>query len=266
MQHGIILEIQGFGVLAQAPSTLTQSGYAIRWSSDPDTPPDAPVHVLKGHDEVKRFLELGVDRRFVKSEFIRLIPAQLEEGSNRVSREEAVRLGVSEELLNTVRAALVISGNSAQGPVMDEIEWVGTRSEYAEGTHMREAFLHAQQRGIKSPAIFPHTDRGHLLRASTFMENFITSYRPSLLAAELVRKVLDTNLAKLDVSSIHPERAKQYLGEIKRAVMDWQQQQEYNLPSVKENFTEMKKAQDQLEAMPPAQSPTAPKSKGPTLN
>lgn len=264
MRNGTILQIKGMGIPVQAPSGRNMEGYEVRWSSDPEVPHDAPAHVLIGHDEVKRFLELAVDRRFVEANLITLTPVQVPEEVNAMSRSQTLKAGINPDNWNVVRVALIISGNSARGPVMDELEWVGTRDEYSQGNHMREAFLHAQHRGIKSPAIFPHTDSGHLLRAAEFMSEFRAQYRPSLRASERMAQVLEANLVNIDLQNIHPDRAKHYLLEIQRATQNLRDQRLHNLEDLGMADAMLKRrAQDDLDALPDTH---AKRSTGPTLN
>lgn len=262
MRDGLILQIKGMGIPVQAPTERNQDGYEIRWSSDPEVPDDAPAHVLIGADEVKRFLELGVDRRFIDAKLINLTPVQVEDGCNSMTRAESLVAGINPDNWNTVRIAMVISGKSNRGPVMDEYEWVGTRDEYNQGTHMRETFLHAQHRGITSPAIFPSTNSGHLMRASQFMATFREQYRPSLRATETMARVLEANLVNLDVQALNPDRAKHYLGEIQRAVQNLRDQRLVNLEELGlRDAMSQRSSQDDLDSMPsPRRKP------GPTLN
>jgi hypothetical protein len=264
MRNGTILQIKGLGVPVQAPSGRNMDGYEVRWSSDPEVPNDAPAHVLIGHDEVKRFLELAVDRRFIEANLITLTPVQVEDETNSMDRSKTLLAGINPDNWNVVRVALIISGTSTRGPVMDQLEWVGTRPEYAQGNHMREAFLHAQHRGIKSPAIFPHTDSGHLQRAADFISEFRAQYRPSLRASERMAQVLEANLVNLDVANIHPDRAKHYLLEIQRATQNVREQRMNNMEDMGMADALLKRrAQDDLDALPVA---SAKRNPGPTLN
>jgi len=263
MRNGTILQIKGMGIPVQAPSGRNMDGYEVRWSSDPEVPQDAPAHVLIGHEEVKRFLELAVDARFVAANLITVTPVQVEDDRNSMSRPQTLLAGINPDNWNVVRVALIISGNSARGPVMDELEWVGTRDEYTQGNHMREAFLHAQHRGIKSPAIFPHTDTGHLLRAAEFMSEFRAQYRPSLRASERLAQVLEANLVSIDLTDIHPDRAKHYLIEIQRATQNLREQRMNNLEDMgMEDALLKRRAQDDLDTLPAR----AKRNAGPTLN
>jgi hypothetical protein len=266
MRTGTILQIKGMGIPVQAPSERNMEGYEVRWSSDPEVPVDSPAHVLIGHDEVKRFLELAVDRRFIEANLITVTPVQVPQDSNSMSRADSIKFGINPDNWNTVRVALVISGNSARGPVMDDLEWVGTRDEYSQGDHMREAFIHAQQRGIKAPAIYPHTNPGHLLRAAEFMSNFREQYRPSLRATETMARVLEANLASLDVQSLHPDRAKHYLGEIQRATLNLRDQRLANIDEMGMADAMLRRhAQDDLQAL--GDQPQPPRTpRGQTLN
>lgn len=264
MRNGTILQIKGMGVPVQAPSGRNMEGYEVRWSSDPEVPHDAPAHVLIGHEEVKRFLELAVDRRFVEANLITLTPVQVDDETNSMDRSKTLLAGINPDNWNLVRVALIISGNSARGPVMAELEWMGNRQEYAQGNHMREAFLHAQHLGIKSPAIFPHTDSGHLQRAADFMSEFRAQYRPSLRASERMAQVLEANLVNIDLTNIHPDRAKHYLLEIQRATQNVREQRMNNMEDLGMADAMLKRrAQDDLDALPTANSK---RSTGPTLN
>lgn len=264
MRNGTILQIKDMGVPVQAPSGRNMDGYEVRWSSDPEVPHDAPAHVLIGHEEVKRFLELAVDRRFIEANLITLTPVQVDDETNSIDRSKTLLAGINPDNWNVVRVALIISGNSARGPVMDQLEWVGTRSEYAQGNHMREAFLHAQHRGIKSPAIFPHTDSGHLQRAAEFMSEFRAQYRPSLRASERMAQVLEANLVNADLTNIHPDRAKHYLLEIQRATQNVREQRVNNMEDMGMADALLKRrAQDDLDALP---TTSAKRNPGPTLN
>ncbi|MCF6783715.1 hypothetical protein [Stutzerimonas stutzeri] len=264
MRNGTILQIKGMGIPVQSASDRNMEGYEVRWSSDPQVHPDSPAHVLIGHEEVKRFLELAVDRRFIEANLLTVTPVQVDDNVNSMSRSEALEAGINPDNWNVVRVALIISGSSSLGPVMDELEWVGTRDEYAQGSHMREAFLHAQHRGIKSPTIIPHTDSGHLLRAAEFMTEFRSQFRPSLRASERMAQVLESNLVNLDLANVHPDKAKHYLVEIQRATRNLREQKLLNLEEIGMVEAVLKRqAQDDLDSLPNA-SPK--RSQGPTLN
>jgi len=264
MLNGTILQIKGMGIPVQSSSDRNMEGYEVRWSSDPQVHPDSPAHVLIGHDEVKRFLELAVDRRFIEANLLTVTPVQVADNTNSMSRTEALAAGINPDNWNVVRVALIISGSSTLGPVMDELEWVGTRDEYAQGNHMREAFLHAQYRGIKSPAIFPHTDSGHLLRAAAFMTEFRSQFRPSLRASERMAQALESSLVNIDLTDIHPDRAKHYLLEIQRATQNLREQRLHNLEDTgMADAMLQRQAQDDLDSLPKA---SAKRPSGPTLN
>lgn len=265
MRNGIIIQIKGLGVPVQAPSQRNQEGYEIRWSSDPEVPENAPTHVLIGSTELQRFLELAVDRRFVVADLIQLTQVLVPDDRNSLTRIEAVAAGIHPDNWNTVRVALVISGNAARGPVMDEIEWIGTRDEYFEGTHLREAFDHAQRRGIKSPSIFPHTESGHILRAAEFLGEFRRQMKPSLRAAETMTHVLEENLCGLDLTNINPDRAAHYLREIQRAFIAHRDQQFMELEDTGRIEGQMKhKAKAELDEL--NEISTQRISKGPRLH
>lgn len=219
MRNGIIIEIKGLGIPVQAHSTRNSQEMEVRWSSDPDIPVDAPAHVLIGHKELQRFVELAVDRRFAVADLMKLTPVELESGKNAISRTAAIAAGVNPDNWDLVRVALVISGNGTRGSVIDQIEWIGSREEHNEGGHLREAFAHAQRRGIKAPAIFTHGDRdcGHLLQAAEFINGFRRQLKPSLHAADVLTRALETNLCSLDLTRINPDRAAHYLREIQAA-------------------------------------------------
>lgn len=262
MRQGLIVQIKGLGVPVQSPSTRNQEGFEVRWSSDPEVPGDAPAHVLIGQDELQRFLELAVDRRFVVADLLTLTPVTVPEDSNALSRLESIEMGIHPDNWNTVRVALVISGNASRGPVMDEIEWVGTREEYTEGTHMREAFEHAIRRGIRSPSIFPHTESGHILRAAEFLTDFRRQMKPSLRASEMMTNVLEANLVGLDLTHINADRAKHYLQEIQRALVQVRRQRIHELDDTGRLEAEMKRrAQDDRSALDQSAAPAAQPSR-----
>lgn len=219
MRNGIIIEIKGLGIPVQVHSLRNSQETEVRWSSDPDVPVDAPAHVLIGHKELQRFIELAVDRRFVVADLMKLTPVELESGKNTVSRNAAIAAGVSPDNWDLVRVALVISGNGARGSVADQIEWVGSREEHNEGGHLREAYAHAQRRGIKAPAIFTHADHdcGQILQAAEFFHEFRRQLKPSLHATDVLTRALETNLCSLDLARINPDRAAHYLREIQTA-------------------------------------------------
>lgn len=228
-QQGVLLQIKGMGVPVQAPSTQHATGYTIRWSSDPEVPHDAPVHVLFGQQQVKRFLQLAVDPRFITADLVNILSVSVPDDCNSLSRSEAIEAGVSPDNWSNVRVALVIVGKSRLGVISDQMEWLGSRDDYASGCHMQEAFQHAQRRGITSPSIIPHTDPGHLLRAANFMEEFRRQYRPSLRASEIMFRQLQATLVDLDIAKLHPDRCKHYLREIQTSVQDMRNQQLINL-------------------------------------
>lgn len=225
MPNGLIVQVKGLGVPVQMLSERNHSGYEVRWSSDPEVPASADVHVLIGHDELQRFMGLAVDSRFMAADLITLTPVVVEDGCTSVSRQKAVQAGVNPESLNMLRVALVVSGNASLGSVMDEIEWIGSREEYAQGDHLREGRMHAMHRGIKAPSIFPHTESGPVLRAAEFISDFRRQMKPSLHATETLTRILETNLCELDLHSINPDRAVHYLREIQRAFIQHREQQ-----------------------------------------
>jgi len=234
MKNQTIIQVTGLGVPVQAPTNRNHEGFEVRWSSDPDISPNARVHVLGSEKELRRFIQLAVDQRFVTSDLLKIIPVVVPDGGNSLSRDEAIRAGVSPESWDLVRVALVISGNSSRGPIMDEIEWAGTREEHTEGAHMREAFEHAQRRQIRHPSIFSHNQSGHLQQAASFMAEFQRQMRPSLRAVEEMNKALERALLQLDTHNLNGDRAVHYLRQLQQAVIDRQTVQQMNISDTKQ--------------------------------
>ncbi|ENA27124.1 hypothetical protein HMPREF1487_09337 [Pseudomonas sp. HPB0071] len=267
MQNGIIIQIKGLGVPVQVPTSRNEEGYEVRWSSDPEVDSDAQTHLLIGHDELKRFIDLAVDRRFVIADLISLTQVSVQPGQNSLSRERAIEAGVNPDNWDTVRVALVISGNSSRGPVMDDIEWIGSRQEYAEGEHLREAFVHATRRGIKAPSIFTHSDHdcGHLLKAAEFINSFRRQLKPSLRAADVMTRAIVTNLCSMDLTNINADRAVFYLREIQRTFIAAEKQKLHELEVTgRVDVSSMRHAQDQIDSLNPPQ-PT-PRSSAPKMH
>ena len=219
MKNQVIIQVAGLGVPLRHPTKNLAAGYEWRWSSDPDVSPDSPVHVLGSQKEVERFIRLAVDKRFLDANMIEIIPVVADD-SNTVSREMAIAAGADAENWNIIRVALVISGNSKHGPIMDEIEWAGARDEYAEGQHMMESHEHAKRRGIGHPSIFHQNESGHIMRAANFLDEHYRQMRPSLRAAQEFNKGMERALLELDVENINPDRAKVYLQQLRDGLVD----------------------------------------------
>lgn len=219
MKNQVIIQVAGLGVPLRHPTKNLTAGYEWRWSSDPDVSPDSPVHVLGSQKEVERFVQLAVDKRFLDANMLEIIPVVADD-SNTVTREMAIAAGAEPENWNIIRVALVISGNSKRGPIMDEIEWAGGRDEYAEGQHMMESHEHAKRRGISHPSIFHQNESGHIMRAANFLEEHYRQMRPSLRAAQEFSKAMERALLNLDVENINGERAKLYLQQFRDALID----------------------------------------------
>jgi len=218
MQNHTTVQVKGLGVPVQSPNNKISEGFELRWSSDPDVPANARVHLFSSKKEIDRFLRLAIDERFLKSDLITIIPVSAPDGTNSLSREEAIRAGIHPDNWDLIRVALVISGNNERGPVMDEIEWVGSREQHNEGVHMQEAFEHANRRKITQPAIFQHNQCGHLLRAAEFMSMFQRKMKPTLNAAIRMDEALEERLLMLDTSKINGDSAIHYLHQLQQAV------------------------------------------------
>lgn len=217
MRKGTIIQIKGLGIPVQSPTDRNLEGYEVRWSSDPEVAVDAPAHVLIGHEALTRFIELAVDRRFLVADLMTVTPVTVPDNSNSLSRSLSEAAGINPDNWNTVRMAMVISGNGPRGAVMDEIEWVGSRDEFNEGAPLAEAYAHAKHRQIKMPSIHKHTESGHIMRAAHFFGEFRRQLKPSLRAAEMMARVLEQNLCSLDLTAINGDKATHYLMEIQRA-------------------------------------------------
>ncbi|KKN80610.1 hypothetical protein LCGC14_0328290 [marine sediment metagenome] len=220
MKNQVLIQVKGMGVPVQAPTARNADGFEIRWSSDADISPDCPVHVLSDKKQLERFVQLAVDDRFRSADLIQIIPVVVPDGSDSLTREQAINLGADPENWNMIRVAMVISGNSSRGPIMDEIEWAGTREEHAEGAHMQEAYEHAHRRKINHPSIFSHNQGGHLQKAASFMNEFQRQMKPSLRAAEEMTKGHERALLSMDLDNLNPDRALFYLKQMQTSLID----------------------------------------------
>lgn len=271
MRNGIVLQVQGLGVPVQVPSTRVEAGFEVRWSSDPESSPDAPAHVLHGHHEVQRFLALAVDPRFLQGDMIKIIPVEVDDDQSTLSKAACVTLGVSPDNWSNVRVALVVTGNTSRGPVMDTLEWLGSRDEYAAGAPMREALQHAHARGMRSPSFFTQQEGGHILRAAEFMQNFRRQMKPSLRLAELMQEKIVQSIIQSDFSDIHPERATHYLRQAQEAMRNCQEQRLNELEDLGlEDALLLKTAQDARDSLAADQyeqsAPSPRRSGGPMLH
>lgn len=225
MRHGIIIQVKGLGIPVQAPSNRHESGFELRWSSDPDVPSDAPGHVLIGSKEVTRFLQLGVDRQFTDAKLLTLTTISVADDTQAVSRADLIAAGVHADNWETVRVGLVISGDAAKGPVMDNVEWLGTRDEYAEGKHMAEAYQHALRRGIRSPAIFANAESVQVLRAADRLRTFQQQMKPALRSAQAMSEALEAAVIGIDTDTLTGERAIHYLRQLQDAFVNNRREQ-----------------------------------------
>lgn len=220
MKNQTIIQVSGLGVPVQAPSSRIQEGFEVRWSSDPYVPADAPVHVLDSEKALRRFIQLAVDQRFVKADLITIVPVQLKEGANSLTREEAIEVGIHPDNWDLVRVAMVISGNNNRGPVTDQIEWSGTREDHRSGAHFREAYERAQTLKIRHPAIFDQKQSGYVQQAADFMHVFNRQMMPSLRAAEQMEKFLEQAILGLDVDTLNGDTALHYLRQFQQSLVD----------------------------------------------
>lgn len=267
MRNGIVLQVQGLGVPVQVPSNRVEAGFEVRWSSDPESSPDAHAHVLQGHQEVQRFLALAVDPRFLQGDLIKIVPVEVDDEQSTLSKSACVALGVSPDNWSNVRVALVVTGNTGRGPVMDTLEWLGSREEYAAGAPMREALQHAQARGMRSPSFFTQQEGGHLLRAAEFMQNFRRQMKPSLRYAEVMQEKIMQSIIQSDFSNINGERAAHYLRQAQEAMRQCQEQRINELEDLGvDDALLLKKAQDARDALDADHHEIAPAAKPKTRN
>jgi hypothetical protein len=265
MRNGIILQVQGLGVPVQMDSDRVEAGFVVGWSSDVDCPTDAPAHVLIGSKEVDRFLRMAVDPRFQQAGLIQVIAVEVGDEQTAISRQDCIhKYQISPDNWNSVRTALVIAGNSPKGPVMDTMEWIGTRQEYAEGAHMREAFQHASTRGMKAVTLYTQQEGGHILNAADFIHGFRRQMKPSLRYAELLRQQIESAVIDMDCNQIHGERAVHVLRQIQNAFRHEQEQQLCELQDLGMDTAKFQRtAQEVVEEL---DSPNARKPRGPSLH
>lgn len=270
MRNGVVLQVQGLGVPVQLASNRVEAGYVIGWSTDAECPSDAPAHVLIGSKEIERFLRMAVDPRFLSGDLIKLVPVEVDDDQYAISRVDCIsRYQINPDNWAMVRTALVIAGNTAKGPVMDMHEWIGTRDEYAQGAHMREAFQHGMNRGIKSPSVYTPDEGGHIQNAAEFLTGFRRQMKPSLRYAELLRKQIETAVQDIDLDTMHGERALNILRQIQDAFRLQQQQQLIELEELGVDTAQLqRKAHDALnqEELKEPAAQSAPRKSGPSMH
>lgn len=234
MRNGTIIQIKGLGIPVQSASDRNTEGYEIRWSSDPEISESARAHVLIGSDELRRFIELAVDKRFLSVDYMQITPVQIQDDQRSLSREQSIQAGVNPNNWDTVRVGIVVAGNGPRGPVMDTIEWIGSREEYNEGSHLHEGYEHAKTRDLspRSVQIYTHPDSGQIAQAADFFQQFRRQLRPSLRASETLAAVLEAKVCEMDVSNIHPDKAAFYLQEIQKAFIQRRNYREHELSEV----------------------------------
>ncbi|EKY4114266.1 TPA: hypothetical protein ACGW3M_001157 [Pseudomonas aeruginosa] len=246
---GIIVQVKGLGVPVQAPTDKVDAGYMLRWSSDPDLPPDLPTHVLSSEREAMRFLQLAVDGHRISPESVRVLPIQVERGQTAVTAEEAIGVGADPENWNMVRVALSIAGNSSIGPVVDNYDWTGTRQEFQEGQHLRDAMKRGQSLGMRNPSFFTHNEgAGHIINAANHIQNVRRQFNPSLRTAELIATSVQDAVLELDVPSLSHERALFYLTQIKSAFASLQVERLHEAQTLgRAEAEDARVAQDQID-------------------
>lgn len=246
--NGVLLQVKSLGVPVQAPSQRNQAGYEIRWSSDPEVSTSCPVHILIGDRELKKFLQVSVDPSYIKSDMLTVTHVTVAPGQNNLTKDECIAHGASKENWDLVRVGLVISGKTDRGPVMDTLDWIGSRTEFKDGYHKHAALKHASSRGISHATIHTHTDASNLLMAADFIRKIRIDMKPSLRTSELVRNLLEEAMVNEDVSQYTPEKAKHVLSEIQRAFVTSREQRlsELEDSGIKE-LTSRREAQDKLD-------------------
>lgn len=264
MRNQTFVQVEGLGVPVQVPTNRTAQGYEIRWSSDPQAPIDARVHLLNSERELTNFLKLAVDPRFLKADLLKMMPVRIDDDRKSLTRAEAEKAGADPDCWNLVRVALVISGTSPRGPAIDEIEWVGTRDEHQEGVHLREAYEHARNRNISHPVFFLHNESGPIQRAADFMAEFNRQMNPALRAAETLNQAHQEAVINMDIDNLNGDRAIHYLRQFQESLI--------NLKTVKaltiqNSFSNAQQAAPRPEAPATEQpEPTPQNSSGPRFH
>lgn len=217
MENSTIIEVANLGVPVQHPKRNDPTMFEWRWSSDPEVDVDAPVHVFKTANELKRFVHLAVQKQFIDAGCMKIIPITNPEQRSSITREEAIDAGADRKHWDWVRLAMAISGNSRRGPMMDTIEWAGTREEYQEGLYLQEAFAHVKNREWTNVNIFTPAESKYVQNAADYLNEHQRQMRPQLRAAQEMVVRLEDVVSSLNLDNINEERAMGYLREIQKA-------------------------------------------------
>lgn len=218
MRQPIVLQVEGLGVpvVISGPTAKVE----LRWSSDPDISADAPVYLFRDSNEVSQFLSYALDKRFMNKNLLQLIRVEADPAAQSLPRAEAEAQGVSPLNWDLVRAGLIISGNSNQGPKNDALEWLGTREDYSSHDHLRSAFEYATRHSITAPIIVTHNEAAQTLAAAEYMTNFHHSIKPQSMIAQQVMDQLTSELYSMDLPAMAPDRAKNVLIQVRSALID----------------------------------------------
>ena len=271
MQKGLILQVRGLGVLIQHPCESISAGFELRWSSDPETSPDSPAHVLLGDEQLKRFLHVGLAQSYITKKMVSIIPVSVGDDKNSLSKAECLKIGLEADNWEMVRTPLSVSGHTSEGPVIATKAWWGSRDEFSSNEHISHAMSYGQNLGMRRPVILSDKERGQLLNAADFFESYRKEMRPSLRAADLIMQGTEEALMAVDVDRISPEQAKHYLRNIQTAFEGLREQrlQQFNLVGLGDALS-AQQAKEKVDALDSASQGAIPnaqsKSRGPRLH
>ncbi len=223
MRDGIVLHVKGLGVLVQHPK---DEGFQLRWSCDPEVSNTAPAHVFIGEKQFKRFLEVGLPQKYLNADYVNVIPVKVGDTQDSVSKPECVSIGINVDNWNNVLAPYALLGKGNSGLHSHWGIWTGTREQFADADHKREAIMTAQKLGITSPLVFTEDDTRMLLNLAKKSKEHRQEMHPNTRMAELLLEATAKALSHLNIDDLHPERAKVYLKDVQAAMVSWSEQRE----------------------------------------
>lgn len=223
MKNGMLVEVKNLGVPVQHPSQDSNTGYVLRWSSDPQVSPQAPAHIIIGSAEFQRFVKLALPEEFLNKAAMVIHPVVISDGQTAISRNEAIKAGASSESWDNVRSILLIVGKSGGNAEAISKEWYGSRDDFFAKQHIIDASDFAKAQGITAPVFFTSEDVHKMLNASNTAYHHLLTMNPALRTAKLMTEVLERSLSALDLNKMHPDRAMHVLNEIQQAAIAHQE-------------------------------------------
>lgn len=200
---GIIIEIDGLGVLVRHPNPQLRDGIEVRWSADPEVSANAPAHVLKNLEEVVAFFRTcAVPKHLLCREKMHVISVPFPKGEPSLSRKDCLAAGAKPSSWDMVRTPLCLIGKSLNGPQVLWHLWQGSRSDHQNLQHLSDGLQIAQSKGIAPALVLADQDLKKMELATRSLSSFRDEMHPAQRVARIAlshlhQKILTSNLSQM---------------------------------------------------------------------